>query len=137
MSDQNTAKGMESAMSGFSAASKSMQTFASELTRMSKESMEHTTQLVDKLRGAKTLEEVVSIQTSFLQQSLSNYADYTRRFGELFTMLPLEMAKQGRNAMQQGTETAARTAEQAGQQVQHATEQFTEHSHNDQYRNNY
>jgi phasin family protein len=133
MTDQN-AKGFEAAMSGFSVASRSIQTFAAELTRMSKESMEHTTQLVEKLRGAKTLEEVVSIQSAFMQQSFASYADYTRRFGEMLTALPLDMAKQGRAAMQQGTETVAQNVEQAGHQVEHATDQFQQnfqqHSHN-------
>ena len=143
MSNQNTVPGLESAMGGFSAASKSMQTFTQEVARMSKESVEHTTQLVEKLRGAKTLEDVVSIQTSFMQQSFTNYADYTRRFGELLTMLPMEMAKHGRAAMQQGTESVARNAEQAGQQVQHAGEQFHDQAQgygNDQnynHNNNY
>jgi hypothetical protein len=124
MSDHNSTPGFEPAMGGFSAASKSMQTFSSEIARMSKESVEHTTQLVEKLRSAKTIEDIVSIQTNFMQQSFSNYADYTRRFGELLTMLPLELAKHGRAAVQQGTEAIAKNVEQTGQQVQHATDQF-------------
>ena len=138
MSDKTTAPGVETAMAGFTNASKSMQTFASEIARMSKESMDHTAQLVEKLRGAKTIEEVVSIQTSFMQQSFSNYADYTRRFGELVTMLPLEMAKQARTAMQKGTEAVAKSAEDAGHQVQHATEAFSQAQpqHNDYNQNN-
>lgn len=124
MSDHNTTPGFGPALGGFSAASSSMQSFTSEIARMSKESVEHTTQLVEKLRSAKTIEEVISIQTGFMQQSFSNYADYTRRFGELLTMLPLEIAKQGRTAVQQGTEAVAKTAEQTGQQVQHAGDQF-------------
>jgi hypothetical protein len=134
MSDQNSAPAMDQALGGFSAASKSIQTFSSEIARMSKESVDHTTQLVEKLRSAKTLEDVVSIQTSFMQQSFSNYADYTRRFGELLTMLPLELAKQTRGALQQGTDAFARTAEQTGQHVQQAAEPF--HQAAQQFDNN-
>jgi phasin family protein len=134
MSDQISAPGGQSAMGGFSAASKSMQTFTSEIARMSKESVEHTTQLVEKLRGAKTIEEIVAIQTSFMQQSFSNYADYTRRFGELMTMLPLELAKHGRNSVQQGTEAVAKHVEQAGQHVQQTGDQFQHETQN--YNNN-
>lgn len=136
MSTQDTAPGLNSAMGGLSMASKSMQTFTSEITRMSKESMESTTQYVEKLRSAKTIEDVAAVQSSFMQQSFSNYADYTRRFGELLTMLPLEIAKQGRAAMQQGTETVARGAEQAGQQVHQAADQFQQNTqeYNDQNR---
>ena len=134
MSDQGNAPGFEPALGGLSAASKSMQTFTSEIARMSKESVEHTTQLVEKLRGAKTIEDIVSIQTNFMQQSFSNYADYTRRFGELLTMLPLELAKHGRAAVQQGTEAVARNVEQTGQQVQHAGDQFQQNTQS--YNNN-
>ena len=130
MSTQDTAPGLNSAMGGLSMASKSMQTFTAEITRMSKESMENTTQYVEKLRSAKTLEDVVAVQSSFMQQSFASYADYTRRFGELLTMLPLEMAKQGRAAMQQGTETMAKGVEQTGQQVQQATDQFQQNTQN-------
>jgi len=134
MSDQNTVPGAEPAIGGFSAASKSMQTFATEMARMSKESVEHTTHLIEKLRGARTIEEIVAIQTSFMQQSFSNYADYTRRFGELFTMLPLELAKHGRTAVQQGTEAVAQHVEQTSQQVQHASDQFQNNTQS--YNNN-
>ncbi len=133
MTDHNASQGVETAMGGLNAASKSMQTFATEITRMSKESIEHTTQLVEKLRGAKTMEDVVSIQSNFMQQSFTNYANYTKRFGELVTMLPLEMAKQGRTAMQKATDTVTKTAEQAGQQVQRAVEPI---AHNQGYDNN-
>ncbi|WP_158806838.1 phasin family protein [Beijerinckia sp. L45] len=139
MSDQNSAPGFEPALGGFSAATKSMQTFSSEIARMSKESVEHTTQLVEKLRNAKTIEDIVSIQTNFMQQSFSNYADYTRRFGELLTMLPLELAKHSRTAVQQGTEAVARNVEQTGQHVQQASDQFqhnTQSFNNDQGYNN-
>ena len=135
MSTQDSSPGLNSAMGGFSTASKSMQTFTSEITKMSKESMEQTTQYVEKLRSAKTIEDVVAVQTSFMQQAFSSYADNTRRFGELLTMLPLEMAKQGRAAMQQGTETMARGAEQVGQQVHQASDQFQQNNQN--YNNNY
>ncbi len=138
MSSQDTASGINSAMGGMSMGSKSMQAFTSEITKMSKESMEQTTQYVEKLRSAKTIEDVVAVQSSFMQQSFSAYANYTRRFGELLTMLPLEMAKQGRSAMQQGTETVAKGAEQTGHHMQEAADHFkqNEHDHNQSYNNN-
>lgn len=85
--DPRSAPGIDAAVSSFTTASKSLQTFATEMQRMSKESFDHTTQLMDKLRTVKSIEDVVSIQTSFLQQSFANYADYTRRFSELMMTL--------------------------------------------------
>lgn len=124
MSEQNISSGVETTLGGFTAASKSIQTLTSEIARMSKESVDHTAQLLERLRSAKTIEDVVSIQTSYLQQSFTNYAEYTRRFGELFALLPLEMAKSGRAAVKQGAETLASGAEQAGQQAQQNADQF-------------
>ncbi len=138
MSTQDATSGVNSAMGGLSMASKSIQTFTAEITQMSKESMEQTTQYVEKLRSAKTIEDVVAVQTSFMQQSFSNYANYTRRFGELLSMLPMEMAKQGGAAMRQGAETMGKGAEQVGHQVNQATDQMQQNTHNyNNDRNNY
>ena len=63
-SDPRNVPGFDSVTQNYSAVTKSMQTFASEMQRMSKDTMDHTTQMVEKLRGAKTMEDVVSIQTS-------------------------------------------------------------------------
>lgn len=127
MSDPNDPRsvpGMGAPMDGFSTAQKSMQSFASEVQRMSKDSLDHTTRAMEKLRGAKTMEEVVSIQTGFMQQSFANYADFTRRYSELMMALPMELAKQSRSAFQQGTDALKKVAEQTGEQIQKAGEPF-------------
>lgn len=129
MSDPNDirqAPGYDSALNNYSAISKSMQTFASEMQRMSKETMEATSQLMEKMRGAKSMEDVVSIQTSFMQQSFSNYADFTRRFSEVMMSVPMELARNGRSAFQQGADAMTRATEQGVEQVQRAGEQFTQ-----------
>ncbi len=122
--DMKNIPGYDSAASNYSAASKSMQSFASEMQKMSKDTMDSTTQLMDRLRGAKTVEDVVSIQTSFMQQSFSKYADFTRRFSELMMAVPMEMAKNSRSAIQQGTDAMQRAGEQATEQMQRAGDQL-------------
>ena len=123
--DIKNAPGYDSAMNSFSAVTKSMQTLASEMQRMSKETMDSTSQLMDKLRNAKTVEDVVSIQTGFMQQSFANYADFSRRFGEVMMAVPMELAKNSRAALQQGTEAMTKATEQAGEHMKQAGEQFT------------
>ena len=95
-----------------STATKSFQGFASEMQQMSKEAMDQTNQTMEKLRGAKTIEEVVSIQTTYLQQSFASYADHARRFSELMMSLPTEITKQSRAAVQEGTEAVKQAGEQ-------------------------
>jgi hypothetical protein len=123
MTDHNTTQGTGPALAGFSAVTKSLQSFAQEVARLSKESVDDTTQLVEKLRAAKTVEEVVNIQTSYVHQSIAKYADYTRKFGEMLTVLPLELVKQGRVASRQGVETVQTSIEKAVEPVQHIAEQ--------------
>ncbi len=127
MADSNDFKsvpGAEAAMNNMSLASKSLQSFASELQRMSKDSMNQTSEMMEKLRGAKTMEDLVAIQTSYVQQSFSQYADYTKRLSELMMTMPMEFAKQSRSAFQQGASAMTKATEQAGQQMQKAGEQF-------------
>jgi phasin family protein len=119
--------GIEKTMATMSEASKSMQTFAAEVTRMSKENMEHTSALMEKLRGAKSMEDIVALQTSYMQQSFASYTDYTRRVSELMMKLPMEMMKQSQGAIQQGTDALRKTAETAGEQIKQAGEQFKQH----------
>ena len=124
-SDIRNAPGYDSAVNSYSTVTKSMQSFASEMQRMSKETMDSTSQLMEKLRGAKTMEDVVAIQTSFMQQSFSNYADFTRRFSEMMMSVPMELAKNSRTAFQQGTDAMQKAGEQMGEQIQRAGEQVT------------
>lgn len=123
--EPNMAAGFEAASTTFSTATRSVQGLASEMQRMSKEQMEAASELMEKLRGAKTLEELVTIQTSFMQKSFMSYADYTRRFGEMMMSVPMEFAKQGQTAFNRGVNEVAKTAEQVGDQAQKAGQHFT------------
>ncbi len=111
--------GGEAASQSMASATKSFQGFASEVQRMAKDTADQTTRTMEKLRGAKSFEEVMSIQTSFLQQSFSSYADYTRRMSELMMTMPMELARQGRTAFQEGADSAGKAVEKAGEQFRH------------------
>ena len=122
--DMKNIPGYDSATSNFAAVTRSMQSFASEMQKMSKDAMESTTQMMDRLRSAKTVEDVVSIQTNFIQQSFSKYADYTRRVSDLMMAVPMELAKNSRTAFQQGTDAMQRAGENAADQMQRAGDQM-------------
>lgn len=106
----------------FTKASKSLQTFASEMQNASKESMDAGSEFLEQLRHVKTMEEAVSLQTAFVQKSLSNYTDYTRRFGELMMALPMEMAKQGRAVVEQGADAMAKATQDGIDQAKKAAD---------------
>ncbi len=112
--------GVDAVMDGYATGTKTLQTFASEMQRLSKDAMDQTTGLMEQLRGAKSMEDVVSIQTTFLQKSFSNYAETTRRFSELMMTLPMEMARQGQAVFQQNTERMTQAAQRFGDEAQKA-----------------
>ena len=125
--DMRGVPGYDAAMNSFAAAPKSLQDFASEVQRMGKESFEKTSQLMEKMRAAKTMEDVLAVQTSFMQQSFAMSSEYTRRFGELMMTLPMEMARSSRDALQKGTDAVQKAGEQVGSEMQKAGEQAQHH----------
>lgn len=125
--DLRGAPGYDTAVNSFGAASKSLQDFANEVQRMGKDSYEKTTQMMEKLRGAKTMEDVLSVQSSFMQQSFAMSSEYTRRFGELMMALPMEMARNSRDAFQKGTDAMQKAGEQVGSEMQKAGDEFKQH----------
>ena len=126
--DMRGAPGYDAATKSFGSAPKSLQDFANEVQRMGKESFDKTTQMMDKIRSAKTMEDVLAVQTGFMQQSFAMSSEYTRRFGELMMTLPMEMARHSRDALQKGTEAMQKTGEQVGSEMQKAGEQFNQHN---------
>lgn len=98
--------GTEMAMSGVEAASKNMQMLTSELAEMSKQSFEHATQTLEKLRNARTMDEVLAIQTDFVKEAVEHVVQHTRRLGELMSSGPMEMMKTYQEAMLKSGNTA-------------------------------
>lgn len=125
--DLRGAPGYDTVMNGFGTASKSLQDFANEVQRMSRDSYEKTTQMMEKLRAAKTMEDVLSIQTGFMQQSFATSSEYTRHFSELMMTLPMEMARNSRDTFQKGTQAMQQAGEQVGSELQKAGEDFKHH----------
>lgn len=122
--DPRHAPGFDNAFGG---ASKSLQDFTSEVQRVGKESFDKTSQLMEKMRSAKTMEDVLAVQTTFMQQSFAMSSEYTRRFGELMMTLPMEMARNSRDAYQKGTDAMQKAGEQVGSEMQKAGEQVNQH----------
>ena len=121
--DPRTPPGIDAAMNSYATTAKSLQSFASEMQRLSKTTMDQTTQLMEKLRGVRSMEDFASIQSSFLQQSFANYADYARKFSELMVAMPMELAKQGQSAFQQGADAMTNAAGQADEQIHKTVDQ--------------
>jgi hypothetical protein len=123
------ATGLDFASGGVGAASKNLQALASEIAEASKDSFDHATKTLEKLRGAHSVEEVLAIQTSFVKEAFDKAAQRTKRFGELMTAFPLEVTKTYQDALTKCVTAAVQTTEAAGQAVAANVERMTEHVH--------
>jgi hypothetical protein len=126
---QNAAKGsVDTAMAGFTTATKNMQVIAGEIAKMSMDSYENSAQLIEKLRGAKSWEDIVAIQTGYMKTAYENFASRTQKLGEIMGTMPQEMTRtytqlfnQGKQGAEAAGEAAKRAGEQAADQIKDAT----------------
>ncbi len=126
--DSNTGStaGLDFATSSVGAASKNLQALATEMAEASKESFDHATKTLEKLRTAHSVEEVLAIQTTFVKEAFEHAAQHTKRFNELLTAFPLEMTKTYQDALTKCVNAAVKTTEAAGQAMAANVERFSE-----------
>lgn len=127
--NQTQGNGMEAATTGFGIMSKNIQTLASEIATMSKQSFEQASQTIEKLRAAHSLEEVFSIQASYVKEAFEQAALRTRRFSEIISTMPVEVGKQYQDAIMKSVNAAVHSAEAAGKNAASNVEQFSNSIH--------
>ncbi|OYW42244.1 MAG: Phasin [Rhizobiales bacterium 32-66-11] len=84
---------VELAMKSFGTFSKSAQAIALEIADYTKSSFELGTATLEKLMGAKTLEQAVEIQQSYLKTAYEGLVAETTKLGELYKDLAKEAYK--------------------------------------------
>jgi hypothetical protein len=67
--------------SSYSVAAKSLQSLAEDITNISAANFERNAKLIDDLRGARTVEDLVSIQTKFMAGMFEAFNDHVRLMG--------------------------------------------------------
>ncbi len=123
------ASGIDAAVSGVAATSKRLQALAGEIAQMSKESFDHATETVEKLRQAHGVEEILAIQASFVKEAFEHAAQHTRKFTELITAVPMELSKTYHDAWKKSVDAAVQTTEAARKAVASNVERFSEAVH--------
>jgi hypothetical protein len=116
---------VDTAMAGFTTATKNMQVIAGEIAKMSMDSYENSAQLIEKLRSAKSWEDIVAIQTGYMKTAYENFSSRTQKLGEIMGTMPQEMARtyqQLFNQGKQGAEAAGEVAKQANKGATQAGE---------------
>lgn len=84
---------IENAMKSFGTLSKSAQAIAVEVADYSKSSFEQGTAALEKLLGAKTVEQAVEIQQAYLKSAYEGAVAQATKIGELYTELAKEAYK--------------------------------------------
>lgn len=99
------------------ASTRNLQAFAAEMNEMSRQSVEHASETIEKLRGARGLTEVLAIQSGYVREALEHAMRHTRRLGELMASVPLEMSKSCGEAWSKSMKTAMKTTEEASEKA--------------------
>ena len=81
------------AINEMTATTKTIQAFASETARMSRQALDRTTRHIERLRKAHSMEEVASIQMDFAKESLEHAEQHSQKLCEMLAAFPLKMAK--------------------------------------------
>jgi hypothetical protein len=100
-----------------SAATRNLQAFAAEINEMSRQSIEHTTETIEKLRNAHGMAEVLAIQSSYVREAMEHVLQHTRKFSELLTAFPLELSKSYADLWSKSVKSAIQTTQDAGEKA--------------------
>ncbi|MGQ3674574.1 phasin family protein [Xanthobacter sp. TB0139] len=84
---------MENAMKSFGVLSKNAQAIAVELADYTKTSFEQGTAALEKLLGAKSVDQAIEIQQAYLKSSYEGAVAQATKMGELYTELAKEAYK--------------------------------------------
>ena len=108
------------------AATRNLQAFAAEFNEMSRQSIEHATETIEKLRSARGLAEVLAIQTGYVREAVEHVLQHSRRFSELLTSLPLELSKSYAEVWSKSMKKAIETTQEAGEKAVSEAERLSQ-----------
>jgi hypothetical protein len=120
--NQGATSPMEGALNALNTTSKNMQAIAGEIFDISKQSFEHTTQTIEKLRNARGMDEVVAIQTDFIKEAFEHAAQHARKFSELMGAFPASLTKTYQDAWFKSLDNTVKATESAGQTAAEKTD---------------
>jgi phasin family protein len=90
---------LEAASSVAASLAKGFQTIAAETTDYSKKSLESNSAYVEKLLGAKSLDNAIQIQSEYAKSAYEGFVAQATKIGELYTSLAKEAFKPVESAL--------------------------------------
>jgi len=124
--NDTAASAIESAVGAMNAASKRMQALAGECFEISKQSFEHATQTLEKLRGAHGMDEVMSIQADYVREAFENATQHARKFGELMSSFPSDLTKTYQDTWLKAVNAAVQSTQTANKAASETVDSYTE-----------
>ncbi|MGO9007620.1 MAG: phasin family protein [Beijerinckiaceae bacterium] len=84
---------LEAASTVAASLAKGLQTIAAETTDYSKKSLENSSAFIEKLLGAKSLDNAIQIQSEYAKSAYEGFVAQATKIGELYTNLAKEAFK--------------------------------------------
>ncbi len=101
-----TVAGLDWASGGYQTAAKSLQVLAEEIANISSATFERNTKLVDDLRGARSIEDILSIQTKFMAGMFETFNEHVQLMGKRMADLRNGMSETGGEVVKAGVDHA-------------------------------
>jgi hypothetical protein len=102
---------------GYSPA-KSLQVLAEDISNISASNFERNTKLLHDLQGARTIEDLVSIQTKFMASMFEAFNDHIRLMGARMAEMRSTLVDAGQSAAGSPADAAAKTASGFNQTIE-------------------
>jgi hypothetical protein len=94
-------KGFDAAVHSYGEWNKALQTLATRITENSKKAFEDSTRTWEQLVGAKSIEQVIEIQSQYAKRSYDNFVAEASRLGEWYVSFVQNAARQFEKPVEQ------------------------------------
>jgi hypothetical protein len=105
------------------------QAIAGELARLSEENIDVSAKAVEKLRGARSMQDVASIQTDLVRESIEKSQSRFKKIAEIAAAAPGHTVENYRAFVASFTEAGRETARQMGDTARRGAEQVADAAH--------
>jgi hypothetical protein len=86
-------KGLDAAVHSYGEWNKALQALATRVTENTKKAFEDTTRTWEQLVGAKSIEQVIEIQSQYVKRTYDNFVTEASKFGEWYVSLVQDASK--------------------------------------------
>lgn len=97
----------------FPAAAENMRRLAGEIAGMSALSLEQARSLIEDMRDARQMDDLIAIQAKYVTTMFQTFADSSRRIGSLLADLPRDMTQASRDMVEASMQAAQNVADVA------------------------